>query len=92
MQLEAWRDNDALLRALLAHARQEEDLRALSERLSTSAAAGLAALDALERRQPLPAADVVRYRALLTRAAAPRAAVISPAIPAIQKLVDRAAG
>ncbi|HKH90670.1 MAG TPA: hypothetical protein VKA54_02640, partial [Gemmatimonadaceae bacterium] len=91
-QLEIWRDNDGPLRAQLAHARQAEDIRVLSERLSTSAAAGLAALEALQRRQTLSAADVARYRELLTRAAAARAAVMSPAIPAIQKLVDRAAG
>jgi hexosaminidase len=90
-QLETWRANDARLRAQLAHARQAEDLRVLSERLAESAAAGLAALDALERRQPLPATDAARYRELLTRAALARAGVTSPAIPAIRLLVDRAA-
>ena len=89
-QLEIWRDNDAVLRAQLAHARQAEDLRVISERLAQSAAAGLAALDALERRQPLPAADVARYREQLTRAAMARAGVTSPAIPAIRLLVERA--
>jgi hexosaminidase len=90
-QLETWRANDARLRAQLAHARQAEDLGVLSERLAESAAAGLAALDALERRQPLPASDAARYRELLTRAALARAGVTSPAIPAIRLLVDRAA-
>ena len=89
-QLETWRDNDAPLRAQLTHARQADDLRVISERLTASAVAGLAALDALERRQPLAAADVARYRELLTRAATARAGVTSPAIPAIRLLVERA--
>ena len=42
------------------------------------------------RKQPLAAGDIARYTRELTAAAAPRAAVMSPAIPAIQKLVDHA--
>ena len=90
-QLTLWRDNHARLVPLLAKARQSQDILALSERLSASAAAGLAALEAIERRQPLPESEVTRCRDVLTRAAAPRAAVTSPAIPAIRSLVERAA-
>ena len=50
----------------------------------------LSVLDAIERKQPLPAADVLRYTRELTAAATPRAAVMNPAIPAIQMLLDRA--
>lgn len=89
-QLVAWRDNHARLAPLLGGAKQAQDISALSERLSTSAAAGLAALDALQRRQPLPMTDGTRYERELTAAAQPRAAVTSPAIPAIRKLVDKA--
>jgi hexosaminidase len=89
-QLETWRDNHARLAPMLGRAKQAEDLRALSERLAAAATIGLAALEAIERKQPLSAADVVRYTRDLTAAAAPRAAVINPAIPAISKLVDRA--
>jgi hexosaminidase len=90
-QLTLWRDNHARLSPLLARARQTQDILALSERLSASAAAGLAALDAIERREPLPDAEATRYRDLLTRAAAARAAVTNAAIPAIRSLVERAA-
>jgi hypothetical protein len=90
-QLTVWSDNHARLAPLLAKARQSQDILALSERLSTSAAAGLAALEAIERRQPLPEAEATRYRDVLTRAAASRAAVMLPAIPAIRSLVERAA-
>ncbi len=90
VQLETWRDNHALLAPTLGSAKQAQDIRVLSERLAAAATIGLAALDAIERKQPLPAADVLRYTRELTAAAAPRAAVMNPAIPAIQMLLDRA--
>ena len=89
-QLVAWRDNNARLTPLLTNAKQADDLRVLSEQLSNSAAAGLAALDALDRQQKLSAEDAARYQAALTAASAPRAAVTNTAIPAIRKLVDKA--
>jgi len=89
-QLVAWRDNHARLTPLLATANQADDLRTLSEQLSNSAAAGLAALDALDRQQKLSAEDAARYQAVLTAAVAPRAAVVDQVIPAIKRLVDRA--
>lgn len=87
-QLVIWRDNHARLAPMLGTAKQAQDLRTLSERLASAATIGLAALDAIEQRKPLPAADVVRYTRDLTAAAAPRAAVMSPAIPAILRLVE----
>ena len=89
-QLEAWRDNDARLAPIIGSAKQAQDIRTLSQRLSAASTIGLAALDAIAMKRPLPAADVARYMRELTAAAAPRAAVMSPAIPAIQKLVDHA--
>jgi hexosaminidase len=89
-QLETWRDNDSRLAPMLGSAKQAQDIRALSGRLSAASAIGLAALDALVLKRPLSAADVARYTRELTAAAAPRAAVLSPAIPAIQKLLDHA--
>jgi hexosaminidase len=89
-QLVVWRDNDARLAPMLADAKQAQDIRTMSERLSTSAVAGLAALDVLQRRQPLPMTDSARYDRELTAAAQSRAAVMSPAFAAIRKLVDRA--
>ena len=90
-QLTGWRDNHARLTPLLAKARQSQDLLALSERLSTAAGAGLVALDAIERRETLSEAEATRYRDVLARAAAARAAVTIAAIPAIRNLVERAA-
>jgi hexosaminidase len=89
-QLVAWRDNHARLTPLLATAHQADDLRALSEQLSNAAAAGLAALDALDRQQKLSPEDAARYQTLLTAASASRAAVTNTAIPAIRKLVEKA--
>jgi hexosaminidase len=89
-QLVAWRDNDARLAPLLANANQAADLRTLSEQLSHSAAAGLAALDALDRRQTLSAEDAARYRAVIAAASASRAAVTNTAVPAIRKLIEKA--
>jgi hexosaminidase len=90
-QLVAWRDNHARLTPLLASAKQADDLRTLSEQLSASATAGLAALDALGQNQKLSPADAARYQAVLTAASASRAAVTNPAIAAIKRLVDKAA-
>jgi hexosaminidase len=90
-QLVAWRDNQARLAPLLANAKQADDLRTLSEQLSASATAGLAALDALGQNQKLSPADAARYQAVLTAASASRAAVTNPAIAAIKRLVDKAA-
>ena len=90
-QLTLWRDNHARLAPLLARARQSADIGALSERLSAAAGAGLAALDAIERRERMSDDDANRYRSELRDAAAPRAAVIMPVIPAIRILVERAA-
>jgi hexosaminidase len=89
-QLETWRDNHARLAPMLGSAKQAQDIRTLSERLSSAATIGLAALDARVGKQPLAAADIARYTRELTAAAAARAAVMSPAIPAIQKLLDHA--
>jgi hexosaminidase len=89
-QLVLWRDNHARLGPMLGSAKQARDIRTLSEQLSAAAAAGLAALDALQRRQPLPMTDSARYERELTVAAQSRAAVMSPAVPAIRKLVDKA--
>jgi hexosaminidase len=89
-QLVAWRDNQARLTPLLANAKQADDLRALSEQLSTSAAAGLAALDALSGKQKLSAEDAARYQAVLVAASASRAGVTNPAIAAIRRLIDKA--
>jgi len=74
----------------LGKAKQAQDIRTLSERLAAAATIGLDALDALQRKRTLPADDVARYTRELTAASAPRAAVMTPAIPAIQKLVDHA--
>jgi hexosaminidase len=89
-QLVIWRDNHARLLPLLARSRQAERIGTLSARLAAAATAGLAALDAIERRQPLPAEEAARHRDVLARAAAPYAAVMSPAVPAIRSLVERA--
>jgi hexosaminidase len=89
-QLETWRDNHHRLAPMLGTAKQAQDIRTLSERLASASTIGLAALDAIARKQPLAAGDIARYTRELTAAAAPRAAVMSPAIPAIQKLVDHA--
>jgi hexosaminidase len=89
-QLETWRDNHARLAPTLGSAKQAQDIRTLSEGLSAASTIGLAALDALVRKEHLPAGDFARYTRELAAAAAPRAAVMSPANPAIQKLLDHA--
>ena len=67
-QLEVWRDNHSRLAPMLGTAKQAQDIRVLSERLSAASTIGLAALDAFALKQPLRAADIARYTRELTAA------------------------
>jgi hexosaminidase len=90
-RLRAWRDNDARLRAVLQDSFLGADVLPLSADVATLAAAGLDAIAYLASGKPAPAAWISQQKAVLKRAAAPRAELLIMIVPAIGSLVDRAA-
>jgi hexosaminidase len=89
--LTAWRDNDAALQPLLDQSFLLAEDKPLSEDLSALAAAGLQALDALDKGQSLPDAWRTEQLAVVTRLNGPRANLLLMVAPPIQKLIDAAA-
>jgi hexosaminidase len=90
-QFVLWRDNDVKLQPLVQRSFLVKDVAATSRDLSAIAAAGLAALDALEKGGNMDEAWKAEQIAVLQQAQKPkRQFVLMPAV-AIQKLVEAAA-
>jgi hexosaminidase len=90
-QLILWGNNkDKVLAMMQASALLQEDI-ALAEDVAALAAAGLEALDYIDSGSPAPAAWAAEKRALLERAAKPRAELLIMIVPAIRTLVEAAA-
>jgi hexosaminidase len=90
-QLVLWRDNDAELRPLLQNSFLLKELAPVSQNLTTLAAAGLAALDFIDKGQPAADAWHREQTALILQAEKPTADLILAIAPAVQKLVDASA-
>ena len=88
--LMAWHDNDAALQPLLDQSLLLAEDKPLSEDLSALAAAGLQALDALDKSQSLPDQWRTEQLAVVKRSNAPRANLLLMVAPAIQKLIEAA--
>jgi hexosaminidase len=88
--LTAWKRNDADLQVLLDQSFLLAEDKPLSEDLSALAAAGLQALDALDKSQSLPDAWRTEQLALVTRSNTPQANLLLMVAPPIQKLIDAA--
>jgi hexosaminidase len=86
-----WRENEAKLRPEFDGNNLMHELAPVSANVSALAAAGLAALDALDTHRRPSDAWVGDQRALLANAGKPQAELIIQIVPAIQKLVDAAA-
>jgi hexosaminidase len=82
-----WRDNDANLKAVLDRSFLLAEDKPLSEDLAALAAAGLEALDSIDRNQPLPDAWRTAQSAVVDRSMKPRANLLVMVAPAIQKLI-----
>ena len=89
--LSKWQLNDAHLQPLLDQSFLLAEDKPLSEDLSALAAAGLQALDALDRSLPLAAEWRRQELAVVARSNSPRANLLVMVAPAIQKLIDAAA-
>ncbi len=90
-QVTLWRDIRSELIPIMQRSGLLQEATPLAEDLSALAAAGLEALDYMEKRQPAPKSWVDAQMALLERAAKPRAELLIMIVPSIRKLVETAA-
>jgi hexosaminidase len=86
-----WHDNDANLQPVLDRSFLLAEDKPLSEDLAALAAAGLAALDSIDKNQPLPDAWRTEQLAVVDRSMKPRANLLVMVAPPIQKLIEATA-
>jgi hexosaminidase len=86
--LTTWRDNDAALRPLLEQSFLLTELTPLSQDLATTAAAGLFALDYLNKSTPTPVAWSEQQLAIVERAKSPRADLLLMVAEPVQQLIN----
>ena len=87
-----WRDNDARLQPTLGRSDLMEELGPVSKSLHDVATIGLAALDAIDKSQPLATDTVQQDSALLKVAEKPQAVLLLMPVAPVELLVQRAAG
>jgi hexosaminidase len=82
-----WRDNDANLQPVLDRSFLLAEDKPLSADLAALAAAGLQALDSMEKSQPLTDAWRAEQLAVVERSMKPRANLLLVVAPPIQRLI-----
>jgi hexosaminidase len=87
-----WRDNDAKLPSLLERSFLLQEVKPLSEDLAVTAAAGLLALDYLDKSEPSPEAIRTLQLALLDRAKMRQADLFLMVVASVEQLVKASAG
>jgi hexosaminidase len=87
-----WRDNQTNLRPLETQSFLVKEIAPLSQELSTVAAAGLQALDYIDREERAPDAWAAQQFALLEEAKKPKAQLLLMVAPQVQKLVEAGSG
>jgi len=92
MQLTLWRDNDAQLQPLAQRSLLVKEIAARSQDLSALGTSGLAALDAIAKGQPASDSWKSEQLAVVEQAKKPKAQLLLMPAPAVQKLVEAAAG
>jgi hexosaminidase len=85
-----WQGNHGTLKPLLEQSFLLMEDQPLSEDLATLSAAGLQALDALGKSQPMPEAWRTEQLAVVERSVKPRANLVIMVAPSIQKLIEAA--
>ncbi len=90
--LSRWRDNQVELQPQFEKSLLLKEVAPLSQNLSALGAAGLTALDYLDRGEPAPAAWVAAQLALVEQASKPQAQVLIMVAPPVGKLVQASAG
>jgi hexosaminidase len=91
-RLAAWRDNDARLHSLLEQSFLLNELAPLSEDLSTLAAAGLLALDYLDKSTPSPNSWRAQQLVLVERAKSPKADLLLVVVEPVRQLIEASEG
>ncbi len=92
MWLTTWRDNDARLHPLLTQSYLLQEDVPLSQNLSAVGAAGLQALDSLDKGQPAPDAWKTQQLALISQAKMRQADMLLMVVAPVQQLVEASAG
>jgi len=88
--LTLWRDNDAKLRPLLPQSALLQENIPVSQNLSMLSAAGLQALDYLEKGQPEPDLWKTQQLAVIEQANKPTAGLLLMVVTPVQQLVEAA--
>ena len=91
-RLAAWHDNDARLHPLLEQSFLLNELAPLSEDLSTLAAAGLLALDYLDKSTPSPNSWRAQQLVLVERAKTPKADLLLMVVEPVRQLIEASEG
>jgi hexosaminidase len=91
MWLTIWRDNDARLTPLLDQAFLLQEDKALSQNLSAVGAAGLQALDYIDKAQTAPDAWKAQQTALLDQAKNRSADLLLMVVAPVQQLIEASA-
>jgi hexosaminidase len=91
-RLAVWRDNDGMLQPLTQRSALVKEVSAVSQDLSTVGAIGIAALDWIAKGQPAGDAWKAEQSAVLELVKKPKAQLLMIPAPAVQKLVEAAAG
>jgi hypothetical protein len=91
-QLTAWRDNDTKLQPLAQRSFLVREVATNSQALSALGTAGLAALDAIAKGQPAPDSWKAQQLAIIEQTKKPKAQLLLIPAPAVQKLIEAAAG
>jgi hexosaminidase len=90
-QFAAWRDNDAKLQPLAQRSFLVQEVAGRSQDLSALGTMGLAALDAIAKRQPMPDVWKTQQLATIEEWKKPKAQLLLIPVTAVQKLVEAAA-
>jgi len=90
LQLTRWRDNDPLLQPMLQNSALLKELVPVSQTLASLGAAGLQALDYLDRGEKAPDAWRNQTLAMIEEAKKPQADLFIAVAPAVQTLVEAA--
>jgi hexosaminidase len=90
--LSRWRDNQVELQPMFDKSLLLKEVAPISQNLSALGAAGLAALDYLDRGEPAPAAWVTQRLAVVEQAKKPQAQLLLVVVPAVEKLIQASAG
>ena len=87
-----WRDNQVELQPMFEKSLLLREVAPISQNLSALGAAGLAALDYLDRGESAPAAWVTQQMALVEQAKKAQAQLLIMIAPAVEKLIQASAG